>query len=139
MTTTPPVLPAAEIKVIQQKVGTLLYYAIGVDPFLLCALGTIASDQATATQLTQDECTWLMDYAACNPLSIIRYHASDMVLYVHSDASYLSETRACSRAAGHFFLSDTPVDPAAPPVNLPVSTVPYIQCAKSLTSSLAEP
>jgi hypothetical protein len=60
-----------------------------------------------------------MDYAACNPLSIIRYHASDMVLYVHSDASYLSETRARSRAAGHFFLSDTPVDPAAPPVNLP--------------------
>jgi hypothetical protein len=114
-----PVLPAEKIKGIQQRVGTLLYYAVGVDPFMLCALSDISSEQSKATQLTQDECDWLMDYAACNPLSVIRYHASDMVLYMHSDASYLSATRACSRAAGHFFLSDKPVDPAAPPAQLP--------------------
>jgi hypothetical protein len=60
-----------------------------------------------------------MDYAACNPLSVIRYHASDMVLYVHSDASYLSATRVRSRAAGHFFLSDKPVDPVTPRAQLP--------------------
>jgi hypothetical protein len=119
-----PIIPAADITVIQQKVGSLLYYAAGVDPFMLVALGTISSDQATATQVTKDECKWLMDYAACNPLSIIRYHASDMVLYVHSDASYLSETRARSRAAGHFFLSDTPVDPKEPPANLPALNGP---------------
>eukprot|EP00957_Ditylum_brightwellii_P151696 11552278-Ditylum_brightwellii.AAC.1 len=29
-----------------------------------------------------------------------------MMLVVHSDASYLSERNACSRAAGHFYLAN---------------------------------
>jgi len=86
---------------------------------MLPALGTIASSQAKATQLTKTACHWLMDYAASNPLSTIRYYASDMQLYVHSDASYLSETRARSRAAGHFFLSSTPLTPDQPPSSIP--------------------
>jgi hypothetical protein len=110
-----PVFAPADITDIQQKVGSLLYYAVGVDPFMRVALGTIASAQSQATAHTQSVCEWVMDYAASNPLSIIRYYASDMCLYLHSDASYLSETRARSRAAGHFFLSSTPVDPAKPP------------------------
>ena len=114
-----PILSAAEITDIQKKVGTLLYYAVSVDPFMLTALGTIASSQAKATQLTKNECLWLMDYAASNPLSIIRYSASGMVLHIHSDASYLSETRARSRGAGHFFLSSQPDDPTKPPATMP--------------------
>ena len=110
-----PLLPAWEIKTIQQKIGTLLYYAISVDPFMLPALGTIASAQSKATQHTADACEWLMDYASSNQLSIIRYHASGMQLYIHSDASYLSETRARSHAGAHFFLSDKPKDPINPP------------------------
>jgi hypothetical protein len=106
-----PILPASQIMTIQQKVGTLLYYAVSVDLFMLAALVTIASLQAEATQPTKNECSWLMDYATSNPLSIIRYHASNMVLYVHSDASYLSETEARSRGAGHFLLSSQPQDP----------------------------
>ena len=35
-----------------------------------------------------------MDYAATHQDSIITYRASDMVLIVHSDASYLSEPKA---------------------------------------------
>ena len=66
------------------------------------ALGSIASTQSKATALTQGECNWVLDYAASNPDATIRYHASDMVLYIHSDASYLSETKARSRAGGHF-------------------------------------
>ena len=114
-----PLLPAAGILDIQQKVGTLLYYGVGVDPFILVATGAIASSQSNATEFTKEECAWLMDYVASNPLSVIRYHASGMSLYIHSDASYLSETRACSRAAGHFFLSSKPTDPANPPINIP--------------------
>jgi hypothetical protein len=40
-----------------------------------------------------------------------------MVLWVHSDASYLSESRARSRVGGHFFLSDphTGTIPTIPP------------------------
>jgi hypothetical protein len=111
-----PILSATKITTIQQKVGTLLYYAVSVDPFMLAALGTIASSQAKATQRTKNECLWLTDYAASNPTSVIRYSsASDMVLYIHSDASYLSETKARSRGAGHFFLSSKPNDPTKPP------------------------
>jgi hypothetical protein len=119
-----PILSHSDITTIQQKIGTLLYYAVSVDPFMLAALGTIASSQAKATQLTNDECSWLMDYAASNPLSIIRYHASDMTLYVHSDASYLSQTHARSRGAGHFFLSSRPKDPTAPPEVIPTLNGP---------------
>ena len=38
--------------------------------------------------------------------AVLTYHASDMILAAHSDASYLSEPRARSRAGGHFFLSN---------------------------------
>jgi hypothetical protein len=128
---TSPRLSPKDITRIQQIVGTLLYYAVSVDPTLLVALGAISSTQAQATQLTQDECLWVLDYIASNPDAVIRYHASDMVLYLHSDASYLSETRARSRAGGHFFLSDAPTDPDMPPLvrprlNGPVHTVSKI-------------
>ncbi len=39
-----------------------------------------------------------------HPDAIIRYCASDMILNVHSDASYLSAPKACSQAGGYFFL-----------------------------------
>jgi hypothetical protein len=35
-----------------------------------------------------------------HPDAIIRYHASDMILNVHSDASYLSAPKAHSQAGG---------------------------------------
>ena len=46
-----------------------------------------------------------LDYAASQEKAVIAYHASDMVLACHSDASYLSEPGAISRAGGNFFMS----------------------------------
>ena len=37
--------------------------------------------------------------------AILTYSASDMVLAIHSDASYLSEPNARSRAGGHMFMA----------------------------------
>jgi len=37
--------------------------------------------------------------------AVLTYKASDMVLAIHSNASYLSEPMACSRAGGHMFMS----------------------------------
>jgi hypothetical protein len=34
----------------------------------------------------------------------LQYHASNMILHIHSDASYLSECEAKSRAGGFFYL-----------------------------------
>ncbi len=52
----------------------------------------------------------LLDYLATHPNATIRYHASDMIMNVHSDASYLSELDARSRACGHFFMGWSPTD-----------------------------
>ena len=46
-----------------------------------------------------------MDYCATHPNAAVRFLASNMILALHSDASYLSEPDSKSRAAGHFFLS----------------------------------
>jgi hypothetical protein len=66
-----PILSPDKITKIQKIVGTLLYYAVSVDPMLLVALGSISSTQAKATQLTHDECVWVLDYVASNPNAVI--------------------------------------------------------------------
>ena len=45
-----------------------------------------------------------MDYCATHPNAGVRFVASDMMLALHSDASYLSELESKSRAAGKNFL-----------------------------------
>ena len=74
-----------------------------------------------------------LDYAASHPDAIITYCASDMVLAAHSDASYLSELKARSRAGGNFFMSN---DNAIPSNNGAVLTVSQI--IKAVMSSAAE-
>ena len=75
-----------------------------MDLTVLPALSSIASEQASATENTEQKCTQLLDYLATHNNARIRYHASDMVLNIHSDVSYLSETNARSRVAGNVFL-----------------------------------
>jgi len=101
-----PILPKKESKRIQQIIGSLLYYARAVDPTLLVALGTLASQQNTPTETTATAITQILNYVATHPLAVIKYVASPMILQIHSDASYLSEPKARSRAGGHFFLSN---------------------------------
>ena len=86
-----PLLPSKTINLVQQIVGTLLYYSIAVNPTMLTALGSITAQQAKVTEKTYDNTLWLLNYAATHPNSKIRYTASDMILHIHSDASYLSE------------------------------------------------
>ena len=51
----------------------------------------------------------LLDYMATHPKAIIRFRASDMILNIHSDASYFSSGRGSSRAGGYLFLGIIPV------------------------------
>ena len=62
-----------------------------------------------------DAVVQLLNYAASHPDAKVRYHASDMYLWGHRDASYLSEPHSHSRIGGYFFLSDCPTDPCRPP------------------------
>lgn len=101
-------LNPAQIKRLQQITGTLLYYARAVDPTLLVALGTIAAQQSRGTATTNAAINQVLDYCHTHPNATIRYRASDMILKIHSDASYLSEAKARSRAGGHFYMGDHP-------------------------------
>ena len=74
-----------------------------------------------------------LDYAATHPDAIVTYRASNMVLGIHSDASYLSETGARSRAGGHFYMSN---DTQFPPNNGAVHNV--AQIINAVMSSAAE-
>jgi hypothetical protein len=116
---TSPTLDSKETKLIQEILGTLLYYARAVDSTMLATIRTIATQQASATKQTMKAIVQLLNYCATHPDAVVRYSANDMVLHVESDASYLSATEACSRSAGYHFLSDRPSNPpdptAAPP------------------------
>jgi hypothetical protein len=48
----------------------------------------------------------MLDYLATHPDATIRYRASDMILHIHSNASYLSVSNAQSRLGGLFFLGN---------------------------------
>lgn len=101
-------LPPEGIKRIQQIVGTFQYYARAVDVTMQVTLGTIATQQSKATTATNKAMNQFLDYSATHPDAVLRYHASDMILKIHSDASYLSAPKARSRAGGHFYLGDKP-------------------------------
>ena len=77
---------------------------------ILLAVSAIASNQANQTQATMKRVRQLLDYMASHPKAIIRYYASDMILNVHSDASYMSAGKGRSRAGGYFFLGSMPED-----------------------------
>jgi hypothetical protein len=98
-----PQLDAKGIKRVQQIVGSILYYARAVDMKVLMALSAIAVEQTKATTRMLGKCMQLLDYLASNSEAKVRFYASDMIMNIHSDASYLLETGARSRACGHFF------------------------------------
>ncbi len=110
----------------------LLYYTHCIDNTMLPALGSLATQQANPTQNTKTLVHQLLNYAVTHPDAIITYQASDMVLAGHSNASYLSETNARSRAGGYFFMSN---DDAIPSNNGAILTISQI--IKAVMSSAA--
>ena len=83
-------------------VCNFLYYAYTVYCTTLSALNSIAEKQAHPTQNTEAVIKHLMNYAATNNTAVIQFKASEMVLQIKSDASYLSKPWACSRTEGKY-------------------------------------
>ena len=129
-----PLLDKKGIKYVQQVVGSLLYYARALDGTMLPALNTIGSEQAKPTESTKNKCKKLLDYAATYPNAYIRYHASDMVLHVDTDAAYLVLPKARSRVAGYYQLLDYPTKQDS--INGPL----HIECKtiRNVVASAAE-
>jgi hypothetical protein len=105
-----PKLDKAGIKKVQKIVGSILYYARAVNMTVLMALSTIAAEQTITMEHTFAKCTQMLDYLAHNGTAKVRFHILDMIMNIHSDASYLSEAKACSRICGHFFMGWQPAD-----------------------------
>ena len=95
-------------KQIQKVCGMFLYYARAVDPTMLHALNELAVEVNQGDDATIKAMTHFLDYCYTHPDATIRYKASDMILWVHSDAGYNNTTGAKSRAGGHFYLGNHP-------------------------------
>ena len=100
-----PPLGKEDTKFIQAVAGTLLCYARAIDSTILPSLSAIETEQAKPMAKTLAAVKQLLDYCAMQDEAIIAYHASDMILAVHSDTGYCNEKNARSQASGHFFLS----------------------------------
>jgi hypothetical protein len=99
-------LDKAGVLRLQQITGKFLYYSRAVDPTMNTALSSLASQQAKGTEQTAKDAGKFLNYCATHPDAKLRYQASNMILKIHSDALYLSESRACSRSAGHFYMGN---------------------------------
>ena len=81
---------------IQRVVGKILFYARAVDPLMLPSCNAIAVAQTYGMKVKLDAAIHMLDYAVTYPDAILTYYASDMVLFIHSDASYLTAPKARS-------------------------------------------
>ncbi len=113
--------------------GVLLYYTRAVDATLLIALSSLATSQAAPAEYTMSLVKWLLNYVETQPNVIRTYKKSNMILAVHSDASYLSKAAARSQVGGHFFCSEDSKNPCN---NCAVHNVSKI--LKAVMSSAAE-
>jgi hypothetical protein len=83
-----PTATKNEEKYICQVIGVLLYYCQAIDSTILVGFSSLAAAQAKPTKQTLSLVKWLLDYAATNPDAILTYKKCNMVLAVHSVASY---------------------------------------------------
>jgi hypothetical protein len=97
-------------------------------------INDISIEQTKATDKTQATTNQILDYLATHPDATIRYHASDMILHINSDASYLSVSHARSRLIGLFCCGNKP--PKEDTLN--VSIIKAASVIKNMVASAAE-
>jgi uncharacterized protein YaaQ len=96
---------------VQKVTGKFNWYGRAVDSTLLTPLSALASQQSKPTTKTMERVKQFLEYAATQEPAVLTFRRSGMVLAIHSDAGYLNEPNARSRAGGHFFLSEDVEDP----------------------------
>ena len=81
----------------------------------------------------------MRNLAATWPNAVVTYRPSNMVLHVHSDASYLSENEARSRAGGYHFLGEFDHLADLPPNGSieNVSTIIDVVCSNAMEAKAA--
>jgi hypothetical protein len=110
-----PPASAEERTYLQKCVGYFRYYAPAIDITLLAAVGQLSLQQANPTKNTMIALQRFLNYAYHHSNAVLTYRPSDMVLWIHSDASHHSEPQCRSR------------------------TGIYMQCGKPIFNGTAEP
>jgi hypothetical protein len=99
-----PSLSQKDVNCIQQLGGKFLHYARAVEPTFIMRVNVLASEQTRTTSDTTEKIIKMLNYCTTHPEATLCCHASDMILNIHCDASYLSEREAKSRAGGFFYM-----------------------------------
>ena len=92
---------------VQQVSGYFLYYARMQNPLILPICNDISATQSNPTARTVDATWRLLNYLSSHPDHSTCYTDFEMILKVHSDASYHSRPGAISIAGGWHYLGNT--------------------------------
>ena len=96
-------------------------------------LNLLSTKTKSGTLKTNEEVNqFLLDYCATHPDATKLYKASDMILCIDSDAAYLFEPQARSRAAGLFYLGNCNAELMNGSIHILTKTI------KHVCSSVAE-
>ena len=79
---------------LQKTTGKFLYYGRAVDDTMLHALNCLSTRVNDGTERTKAALKHFLDYCHDNPDAVKLYVASDMILFIDSDASYLVKPMA---------------------------------------------
>ena len=96
-----PLPNASDDTFVQQVLGSFLYYARVIDLTTLHVLSAIALDQVNPTESTRRHIHQLLDYMHTTPNTVMHLYASDIILHVRSDASYMLAGCAACLVTAH--------------------------------------
>ena len=130
-----PRLSPDRVKLLQEKIGVLLYLAIMVRFDILVAVTRAASLQADPTERVMEMVDHIIGYLKKEPNLGVSYRASDMIITADSDASYNSEAKSRSRTGGYIYFGRKEDDQW---VNGPVAVLSAIQRLVATSACEAE-
>jgi len=132
---TSPRLSAEQTKLLQEKIGVLLYLAITLRFDIIVPVTRAASLQSNPTEKVMEMVDHVFGYLKKEPNLGIKYQASDMVLRAESDASYTSEAKSRSRSGGYIYYGNKDDDDWT---NGPIMVVSAIQRLVATSACEAE-
>ena len=97
-------ISAEKVHLLKMGIGGFLYYARAVGYDYMTTVCKFSSKQAKPTQSVWDEFLYFLNYAHTWSESKLVFKASDMILILDADVSYLSEDGAKSRGGGVAYL-----------------------------------
>ena len=129
--TSPPASKTQEAY-LRQAIGLFRYYAQCIDGVTIHPISKLALKQSHPTIRDMDMLNRFLNYMADNQeTASITYHPSDMQLHIHSDESYLSESKSRSRHAGFSTCGEIIYSPTGPcivngPIRVSSTIIPTV-------------